>query len=116
MYVTIYVTVPDKETAKKIARILLEERLVACANIIDNLYSMYWWENKIKEKPECLMIMKTKLGLFEKLEARVKELHPYQVPEIISMPIVKGYPPYLHWLSSQTRATHEDNDFHCVQF
>ncbi len=116
MYITLFVTVPDEQTGKTIARALLRERLVACANIVSNIFSMYWWEDEIQEEPECLMIMKTKIGLFKELEKKVKQLHPYDVPEIISIPIVKGHTPYLDWLSTQTRPTREDMDYNGVQF
>lgn len=99
-YITVMVTTPSKEEALKIARRLLDDRLIACANIVGPVSSLFWWENKIDEATEFLAIMKSREELFQKLSERVKELHSYQVPEIIALPIIAGSPSYLNWLDA----------------
>ena len=93
------VTAKDKKEAQKIARGLLEEKLIACANIIDGLQSLFWWQGKIDSSKEALLIIKTKKSLFKKVEARVKSLHSYQTPEIIALPIASGSKDYMDWIS-----------------
>jgi periplasmic divalent cation tolerance protein len=91
-------TASSKEEAKKIVNVLLEERVIACANIIDNVSSFFWWQMKIEEEKEVLVIMKSHERLFEKLSLRAAELHSYDVPEILALPIVEGSPSYLDWM------------------
>jgi len=92
-------TAANREEAVKIVRSLLEERLIACANIVGPISSIFWWQGKIDEAREFLVFMKSHENLFERLSERVKEIHSYEVPEIIALPIIKGSPPYLQWLS-----------------
>jgi periplasmic divalent cation tolerance protein len=96
-YVVILITAPQKNT-KDIAEVLLQEKLVACVNIIEEISSMYWWQGKIEKDKEGLLILKTKEELIDKLIERVKEIHPYTVPEIIALPIIKGNNDYLNWI------------------
>ena len=98
-YVVVIVTVANRDEAVKIVRSLLEERLIACANIVGPISSMFWWKGKIDKANEFLVFMKSHENLFERLSERVKEIHSYEVPEIIALPIIKGSPPYLQWLS-----------------
>jgi periplasmic divalent cation tolerance protein len=93
-------TASTKEEATKIVRALLEERLIACANIIDSVSSIFWWQGKIEEEKEALAIMKSRDSLFGKLSQRVLELHSYDVPEILALPVVEGSPSYLDWMKS----------------
>jgi periplasmic divalent cation tolerance protein len=95
-------TVPDEETGRRIARTLVEERLAACVNVGPALTSFYWWDGKIVEDGERILFIKTKASVLDRLEARLKELHPYQVPEFISLPIASGSPEYLRWLEFET--------------
>ncbi len=97
-YIVVYITVPDFETGKKIAKTLVEEKLAACVNITSQINSIYFWQGNIEDDTEHLLIIKTRKDVFEKLENRVKELHPYTVPEIIAMPIVLGSKDYLNWI------------------
>ncbi len=97
-YIVVYITVPDFETGKKIAKTLVEEKLAACVNITSQINSIYFWQGNIEDDTEHLLIIKTRKDVFEKLENRVKELHPYTVPEIIAMPIVLGSKDYLSWI------------------
>jgi len=99
-YIVVLMTAADKEEAVKIVRCLLNEKLIACANIVGPVSSLFWWEGKIDEASEFLVFMKSRENLFEKLTERVKELHSYQVPEIIALPAEKGLPSYLDWLST----------------
>ena len=98
-YIMVFVTAPDEKTAAGIARTIVEERLAACANIVKDIRSIYRWQGKVEDEPEVLMIAKTRKGLFEALENRVRDMHPYEVPEIISAEVTQGSKPYLEWLS-----------------
>jgi periplasmic divalent cation tolerance protein len=102
-YIVVMVTAPAEE-APELAKTLVEERLVACVNIVPGLRSLYWWEGKVEDEPEVLCIMKTRSNLFEPLRDRVRELHSYEVEEIIALPILAGNPPYLDWIKKNTRA------------
>jgi len=99
-YVVVIVTVANREEAEKIVRSLLEERLIACANIVGPISSIFWWEGKIDEAREFLVFMKSHENHFERLSEKVAEIHSYEVPEIIALPIIKGSPPYLKWLNA----------------
>jgi len=101
-YIVIYVTAPQDE-AVDLAKTLVEERLVACVNIVPGLRSIYWWQGKVEDEPEVLCIMKTRSNLFESLRDRVRELHSYEVEEIIALPIVAGNLPYLDWIRENTK-------------
>jgi periplasmic divalent cation tolerance protein len=97
--IVVYITAP-KEKALDIARLLVDEKLAACVNVVDSVKSVYWWEGKVEEDEESLLIVKTELGVFGRLVKRVKEIHPYEVPEIIALPIIGGNPDYLSWITS----------------
>jgi periplasmic divalent cation tolerance protein len=97
------VTTANKSEAEKIAHSLLDERLVACANIISPANSLFWWHGKIENAEKYMLLMKTRSEMFEKLAEKVKALHSYEVPEIIAIPIVKGFKPYLEWLNNSLR-------------
>ena len=99
--IVVLVTVPKAEEAEAIAQTLVEERLAACCNIIPSVRSVYRWEEKVCNEAETLMIIKTKTGLFAQLERRIRELHSYQTPEIIALPVQLGSEPYLQWLVGQ---------------
>ena len=97
-HIVVLVTCPDKEIGRKIAKSLVEEKLAACINIVDGLNSIYYWQGKVEDDSEVLLIIKTRKDHCEKLEKFIKENHPYSVPEIIAMPIVKGSQDYLNWI------------------
>ncbi|RLI43026.1 divalent-cation tolerance protein CutA [Candidatus Bathyarchaeota archaeon] len=99
-YIVVFMTVSDKKEATKIAHSLLKERLIACANIVGPVSSLFWWEGKIDKASEFLVIMKSRKSLFKKLSEKVKELHSYEVPEVIAFPITEGLPSYLNWLDT----------------
>ena len=101
-YYLVYITTKDEEEAKKIGRALVEEKLVACVNF-HPINSIYWWQGKIQEESEVAVLAKTKAGLVNEVISRVKELHSYEVPCIISLPVETGYPPYLKWIMESTK-------------
>jgi len=97
-YLIVFMTASNREEAVKIVRVLLEERLIACGNIVESVSSFFWWKGEIEEEQEALVIMKSNEKLFKKLSERVMELHSYDVPEILALPVVDGSPSYLDWL------------------
>ncbi len=102
-YIVVFCTVPDEKTGQDLAEKLLEARLVACVNLSGGSSSFYWWQDTIEKSSENLLILKTRRELFPKLETTIKSLHPYQVPEIIALPILQGHSPYLDWIRKETR-------------
>ncbi len=97
-FVVVFVACGSEEEASTIAHALVDEKIAACANIVSPIRSIYRWDGKIWDEKECLLIIKTQETRFQDLERRVKSLHSYQVPEIISLPIQAGSSPYLKWL------------------
>lgn len=102
-YMVVFITAPNEEEAVKISKTLVEEKLAGCINIVKNIRSIYFWQDKIEDESEVLMIVKTKSDLFDELEKRVKSLHSYTVPEVIGIKINKGSEEYLKWLSEVTK-------------
>jgi periplasmic divalent cation tolerance protein len=100
----VYITVPNMEEATALGRELVESRLVACVNIIDQMHSMYWWEEKIQEDREVIVLAKTRTDLIPDLIDRVKSLHSYACPCIVTLPILEGFRPFLDWVAQETRA------------
>lgn len=98
-----YVTVGNKEEARNIGRTLLEERLVACVNLIDRMESMYWWEGKIQEDTEVVLIAKTTAQRIAQVVEKIKAIHSYEVPCIVSLPITAGNDAFLSWIETETR-------------
>ena len=100
--VLIYITVSCREEAGKIGALLVEERLAACVNIIEGMSSIYRWEGRIHMETEVVVIAKTVAALIEKLILRVKSIHSYKVPCIVSLPITGGNPDFLKWIEDET--------------
>jgi periplasmic divalent cation tolerance protein len=101
-FIDVYVTCPDRQTAARIARVCVDERLAACANIGEAIESIYRWKGQIEEAMEFPLLLKTRADLFEKLAARVKSEHPYEVPCIIATDLVAIDPAYAQWLEAET--------------
>jgi periplasmic divalent cation tolerance protein len=101
-HISVSTTLTDKNSAKKMAKTLVQERLAACANIF-RIESIYWWKERIEEGEEYELIFKTKRRLYPELEERIRELHPYEVPSILSYPIEQGLKNYLDWIDQETR-------------
>ena len=99
----IYMTAGNKAEAQKIAKSLVEHRLAACVNILENMQSVYRWENDIQEDTEVVLIAKTTEGLVSELIEKVKSLHSYDCPCIVSLPILEGYPPFLNWIKEEVK-------------
>lgn len=99
----VYVTAATREDALAIARPLVDERLVACANVIGDVTSVYRWEGAVHADPEVVVVLKTRTELVDAVVARIRELHPYDQPCITSWPIERGDPGYLAWIESSTR-------------
>jgi periplasmic divalent cation tolerance protein len=103
MYSIIYITTSGVDEAKKIAKILLEERIVACCNIIPKIESLYWWKGEIEEDQESLLLTKTRSNLVDKVIARVEEIHTYETPCALEIQIKKGSEDYFDWLENALR-------------
>ena len=100
--IVVMITAGSEEEGAAIARALLEERLIACANLIGGIRSLYRWEGKVCDDPEILLLCKTERRLFSRLAEKVKSVHSYDVPEIIALPLVEGWQPYLDWVGQET--------------
>lgn len=101
--VIIFCTCPDDDTvAKQIAEQLVSTRLAACVNILPGVQSVYTWQGKVTQDNEKLLIIKTRSELYPKLENKIKEIHPYELPEIIMVTLDKGLPGYLNWINEST--------------
>jgi periplasmic divalent cation tolerance protein len=101
-HLVILITVGSPEEAQKIGQALVEEKLAACVNIISPVHSIYRWEGEMQTDQEVLLIAKTAAARMEGLAQRVRQLHSYQVPEIIALPLVAGSQDYLRWMDEQT--------------
>jgi periplasmic divalent cation tolerance protein len=100
--ILVWVTCGSEEEALKIAKALVEEHLGACVNLVSPIRSIYRWEGEVWDEKEWLLIIKTQKQRFEELERKVKALHSYSVPEIISLPITEGSSAYLNWIKENT--------------
>ena len=102
-FILVLVTAPDQDSAELLAKTLVEKKIAACVNLFSGMRSIYRWEGEVQEEQEVLLMIKTQTGLMEnQLIPLVQELHPYDVPEIIALPIVAGEKNYLDWILSET--------------
>jgi periplasmic divalent cation tolerance protein len=101
-FVVVLVTMPDADTAARVGRQLVEEKLAACVNVIPGLRSIYEYGGKLCDDTEVLCLFKTRRSLYPALRDRMTALHPYEVPEIIALPLAEGNAPYLAWLQAGT--------------
>lgn len=95
-------TCPDAATAETLANALVSEHLAACVNIIPGISSIYEWQDQVEHAAEVLILIKYSTDRYAPLESRLLELHPYELPEILSVPIQQGLPAYLNWIDSIT--------------
>lgn len=95
--------VPDAALAHAMAQQLVEQKLAACANILPAVQSVYQWQGAIEQTNEVTLLIKTVRARYEELEAAIKAMHPYDVPEIIALPIIAGLPAYLDWIAHETK-------------
>ena len=98
----VFCTIDSADAARKLARRLVQDRLAACVNIIENVTSVYKWEDRIEEDAEFLLVLKTQDSRLRDLMDRIAELHPYDIPEILSWPVQKGSKAYLDWVVAET--------------
>ena len=103
-YIQVFTTIDNRESADAIARSVVEKKMAACVQITGPITSTYRWEGEIETADEWLLIMKTRDVLYKDLEACIKEVHPYEVPEIIAVPVVDGSSSYLDWVKQQTQS------------
>jgi periplasmic divalent cation tolerance protein len=107
-YILILTTVPDKKTGQQIAKTCVGERLAACVTISGPSESHYQWEGKLVQEHEHILFIKTREALFPELKEKILKLHPYQVPEIIALPLAEGHPEYLKWIDRETNLLAEE--------
>jgi len=101
----VYVTMKTAEEAQRVARTVVGERLAAAGNVLNEVASVYWWDDVLHETREAVLILKTRETLVPALVARIQELHSYRCPGILAWQVVGGNPPYLDWIAEQTQAT-----------
>lgn len=106
-HIVVFVTTTDRKEAERISQSLLNEKLIACANIIGPVHSFFWWAGKVEKAEEHIVLMKSRSDLFEKISERVKALHTYDIPEIIALPIKLGSLEYLKWIDSSLKHANE---------
>lgn len=103
-YQLVFSTCPEAKTAETIARALVEDRLAACVNILSPLQSIYRWQGSVETAQEVLLLIKIRAADYARVEARICELHPYELPEVIGVPLSNGLPGYLAWLENPDRS------------
>ena len=101
--ILVYITTADRAEAEKIASALVEERLAACANILDGVQSIFHWQGKIENSREALCLLKTTKSNFAALNSRVLELHSYETPCVVALPLSDGNPSFLNWITASCR-------------
>lgn len=101
--IIVFMTTATHQEAEKITGKLLDQKLIACANITGPVSSLFWWKGKISREKEFLVLMKTRAELFEELAKTIKQMHSYEVPEIIAVPILRGDQSYMEWLNNSLR-------------
>ena len=99
----VFTTLPSADKAAEIAKLLVDEKLVACANLLPAIRSIYRWQGKLHDENEVLVLLKTRAENLERLKLRLLEIHPYELPEMLAVPVESGYQPYLDWLAGETK-------------
>jgi periplasmic divalent cation tolerance protein len=100
----VYITTPGPEEARRIGRALVAARLAACANVYSGVTSIFWWEGEIQEAAEAVLIVKTQEPLVDALTEKVGELHSYECPCVVALPLTGGNPAFLDWIEAETRS------------
>lgn len=103
-FLVVFSTFPNPDKAAEVARTLVTEHLAACVNLVDPVRSIYAWKGEICDDREVLAVIKTTSEKLDAMKARLVELHPYEVPEVIALPIEAGHTPYLDWLAAATKS------------
>lgn len=106
MHVIVYITASNIEEAKDLVEVIVKERLAACANVVERVESVYWWKGKLERDNESLIILKTREDKLDELIKRVRQLHSYENPEIVAVPILKGSAEYLNWIDDELNPKH----------
>ena len=101
-HLVVLCTTPNRDTAQKIADTLVGRKLCACVNVVGGVLSTFFWKSEVCREEEVLLIIKTSSSIYEELEQTIKEIHPYELPEIIALPIVAGDKEYLEWIDKNT--------------
>ncbi len=101
----IYITCENDEEARRIGRALVKDRLVACTNAIPGMRSCYWWEGEVQESEEVVLLAKTRPDMVDAVLYRVRELHSYDVPCVVELPLARGNPDYLDWIEREVQPT-----------
>ena len=102
-YIQVITTTEREEEAEQIARLLVEKRLAGCVQVVGPVLSTYWWEGRVERGKEWLCFIKSRRELFKELEKAIKQVHPYETPEIIALPITAGSQDYLEWLKGELK-------------
>lgn len=100
----VYVTTPSQSVALQLAQAVVSQRLAACANVLGDIQSVYWWDGAVQNDTECALLLKTRRDLFPALEAAIRDQHPYDCPCIVALPLVNGSAGFLQWLKDQTNS------------
>jgi periplasmic divalent cation tolerance protein len=101
-YIQVLITIDSEEKAKELQQLLVEHRAAACVQVLGPISSTYWWEGEIEDAQEWMCLAKTQAGQYDRLESLVKENHPYEVPEILAIPVLTGNKEYLDWVKAET--------------
>lgn len=101
--VWVYVTATDAAEAEKLGRAAVEARLAACANVLGATTAIYWWEGQVESAPEAALVLKTREDLMPALNAKIAEIHSYDCPCVVALPVVDGNPDFLAWIAEETR-------------
>ena len=101
--IILYCTCPDTETAEKLSHALVDQQFAACVNIFNPVTSVYRWQGKVEQDSECLLMIKSTNDHYNNIEKVVMDLHPYELPELIAVPVSQGLPAYLDWIEQCTQ-------------